>query len=98
MNPSDIHRDLGRMEGRLDAVEDRLSEMKAVLERIDERLAKIESAEAQRKGGLATLIAASSVISLIAGWVIEHFGSDHHDQHSQNADEPGRIGIFARTD
>jgi hypothetical protein len=44
MNPSDIHRDLGRMEGRLDAVEDRLSEMKAVLERIDERLAKIESA------------------------------------------------------
>jgi septal ring factor EnvC (AmiA/AmiB activator) len=73
MNPSDIHRDLGRMEGRLDAVEDRLSEMKAVLERIDERLAKIESAEAQRKGGLATLIAASSVISLIAGWVIEHF-------------------------
>jgi septal ring factor EnvC (AmiA/AmiB activator) len=73
MTPSDIHRDLGRMEGRLDAVEDRLSEMKAVLERIDERLAKIESAEAQRKGGLATLIAASSVISLIAGWVIEHF-------------------------
>jgi hypothetical protein len=73
MNVPDIHRDLGRMEGRLDAVEDRLNEMKVVLERIDARMARIEATEAQRKGGLAVLVGLSSAISLIAGWIINHF-------------------------
>jgi len=61
------------MEGRLDAVESRLNDMKAVLERIDARLARIEATEARRKGGWAVLVGASSAVSLIAGWIINHF-------------------------
>ncbi|PTR07856.1 MULTISPECIES: hypothetical protein [Novosphingobium] len=71
MNPSEIHRDLGRMEGRLDAVEDRLTKIEVVLERIDRRMARIEETEAKRKGGWAVLV---TVASLIASFVAAMFG------------------------
>jgi hypothetical protein len=73
MSFPDLHRDLGRMEGRLDAVEDRLSKMEAVLERIDERTARLEATEQQRKGGWAVIALVASAISAGAAFIIQHF-------------------------
>lgn len=77
MTPTDIHRDFGRMEGRLDAVEDRLTKMEAVLERIDQRTARLEATEHQRKGGWAVLVAVASFIASIVaalfGLLVSHF-------------------------
>ena len=60
---SDLHRDIGRMEGRLQALEDRLQKVEALLVRIDDRLAKIESQETERKGGWKVLVFVSGVMS-----------------------------------
>ena len=46
----DLQRDLGRMEGRLDAMDDRLSKIETIVERVDQRLARIEVTENQRQG------------------------------------------------
>lgn len=59
----DLHRDIGRMEGRLGAVEHRLEKMEAVLERIDSRLAKIEVQENERKGAWRMLVFVSGLLS-----------------------------------
>ena len=74
MTHDELHRDFGRMEGRLDAVEDRLGKMEAVLERIDSRLAKIESQETERKGAWKTLTITASLVSGVIAWLISTFG------------------------
>lgn len=71
--PTDIHRDLGRMEGRLDAVEDRLAQMAATLDRIDARLAKIEVRENERRGAWVVLVALGSVLSGLIAWLAATF-------------------------
>jgi hypothetical protein len=68
-NHTDLHRDIGRMEGRLDAMEDRLSKIEAIAERIDGRLANIEARENERKGVLWTLSILAAVIGGTAGYV-----------------------------
>ncbi|TXH10431.1 MAG: hypothetical protein E6R02_07255 [Gammaproteobacteria bacterium] len=69
----DLHRDIGRMEGRLGAVEQRLEKMEAVLERIDERLAKIEVQENERKGAWRVLVFVSGVLSSGVAAVVTWF-------------------------
>lgn len=59
----DLHRDIGRMEGRLGGVEHRLEKVEAVLERIDARMAKIEALETERKGAWKMLVFVSSLLS-----------------------------------
>lgn len=69
-NHDDLHRDIGRMEGRLDAMENRLEKMEAVLERIDNRLAKIEQQETERRGAWKVIVAvAGGVSALVAGLI-----------------------------
>ena len=50
----DLHRDLGRMEGAFGAMEDRLDKLEKMMsdgfQKLDERLARIESRESERKG------------------------------------------------
>lgn len=69
----DLHRDIGRMEGRLDAMEDRLGKMEAVLERIDGRLAKIEGRESERKGAFALGHWLVGAVSGLVAFVAAHF-------------------------
>ena len=76
---SDLDRDIGRMEGRLQALEDRLQKVEALLvridDRIDDRLAKIESQETERKGGWKALVFVSGVMSsgiaAVVTWVFK---------------------------
>jgi len=70
---TDIHRDLGRMEGRLDAMEDRLGKVEVILARIDGRLARIEARENERKGAWWMLVFVTAVVTTLAGWLINHF-------------------------
>ncbi|MDK4804961.1 MAG: hypothetical protein OC190_00260 [Novosphingobium aromaticivorans] len=74
MTPTpDIHRDLGRLEGRFDAVEDRLAQIAASLEQIDARLTKIEIRENERRGAWVILVALGSILSGLGAWLVEHF-------------------------
>lgn len=70
----DLHRDIGRMEGRLDAMDDRLEKMEAVLDRIDGRLAKIESRESERKGAWKLTVSVSAGASAFIAWLVSNFG------------------------
>lgn len=69
----DLHRDMGRMEGRLDAMEDSLDRMATALERIDARLAKIESRESARRGAFAALTALAGGLSAFIAWAVNTF-------------------------
>lgn len=70
---NDLHRDLGRMEGRLDAMEDRLSKIETLAERIDERLARIEARESERRGIWWTLVTVATVLGSAIGVLLAHF-------------------------
>lgn len=70
----DLHRSLGRVEGKQDAMKDRMDQLEDVVEKgldavakslesINMRLAKIETREAERRGAWAVLVAVSSFIS-----------------------------------
>ncbi len=72
-NSSEMHRDLGRLEGRLAAMEDRFERVEQMLDRIDARLARIESRESQLRGAWWVLAAVSSGIGAVAWSIIGHF-------------------------
>lgn len=73
MTNDDLHRDFGRMEGRLSALETRLEKMEAVLERIDSRLAKIEARESERKGILWAIAALGGILGTLGGLISRLF-------------------------
>ncbi len=74
----DLHRDLGRMEGKNDAMGERMDRLERTVveafEKIDVRLARIEAAESQRKGAMGILgIVCGTVgasIGLLVEWLI----------------------------
>ncbi|WP_156427454.1 hypothetical protein [Novosphingobium sp. Fuku2-ISO-50] len=70
---TDLHRDMGRMEGRLAAMEDRFGRMEQTLDRIDQRLAKIESKESQLRGGWFVLAGIAAVAGAVLLAVVEHY-------------------------
>jgi hypothetical protein len=70
---TDLHRDIGRMEGRLDGMDDRLSKIEAIAERIDGRLANLEARESERKGAWWTLGTLAAIIGAFAGAILSHF-------------------------
>jgi hypothetical protein len=72
LNHADLHRDLGRMEGRLDAMEDRLSKIEAIAERIDSRLANLEARDNERKGAWWTLVGVATGFGTVAGSILTH--------------------------
>ncbi len=71
--PIDLQRDFGRMEGSMAAMQRDMTEIKDVLKAIDERLAKIENSNAERKGAWWTLAGMATVIGTTASVVIGHF-------------------------
>jgi 3-dehydroquinate dehydratase len=54
-------------------VEDRFAQIVASLERIDARLAKIETRENERRGAWVILVALGSILSGLGAWLVEHF-------------------------
>jgi hypothetical protein len=72
-NHTDLYLGLGKMEGRLDAVEERLSKIETIAERIDTRLARIEQTESQRAGAFKLGHWIVGAISGFAAFVAAHF-------------------------
>lgn len=70
---TDLHRDMGRMEGRLAAMEDRFERVEQTLDRIDQRLARIESHESQLTGAWWVLAAIGTVVGTVVALVVGHF-------------------------
>jgi len=68
---TDLSRDMGRVEGKQDAMGARLDKIEDLLERIDSRLARLEAAENKRKGAVAMLVAFGGVI----GGLVVKFGA-----------------------
>ena len=69
---SELHRDLGRVEGSLEAMEKRFDRVEETLERIDDRLARIEASENERKGAWWAIVTMAAIIGAFAGTVISH--------------------------
>lgn len=69
----DLNRDLGRMEGKQDAMGARLDRLETLVtdgfKAIQERLDKIDQRESERKGAWKTIIAAASLIGGVVGWL-----------------------------
>lgn len=74
---TDLHRDIGALEARANAQEERLK-------RIEEKVDVLVEAFAQSKGGLRMLIAVGSVAATIAGllgaWIAKVVGWLHGGQ------------------
>jgi septal ring factor EnvC (AmiA/AmiB activator) len=75
---TDLSRDMGRVEGKQDAMGARLDKIEELLERIDARLAKLEAAEHQRKGAVAALMLFAGFI----GGLVAKFGAAVFGGHS----------------
>ncbi len=74
---SDIHRDLGRMEGKSDAMGARMDRLERAVadgfEKLDIRLARIEEAESKRKGAFALGHWLVGAVSGLVAFVAAHF-------------------------
>lgn len=73
----DLHRDMGRMEGKQDAMGDRLDRLEKLVsegfERMDERLARIEAADSSRKGVIGVIHWIAGLLGGAAVLIIQHF-------------------------
>lgn len=58
----DIHRDLGRLEGISEGMQDHLRKIDATMERIDKRLANIEARERERKGAWQVIVVVAGAV------------------------------------
>lgn len=68
---TDLSRDMGRVEGKQDAMGARLDKIEDLLERIDSRLARLEAAENKRKGAVGALMLFAGFI----GGLVAKFGA-----------------------
>jgi hypothetical protein len=73
----DIQRDLGRMEGKSDAMGARLDRLEKIIEdgfrELREDIADLKQAESQRKGALAVIVSVGGAVGGMIWAVIEHF-------------------------
>lgn len=81
-NHSDLSRALGRVEGDIAAVKDGFDRLETAVRegfgKVDERLAKLEAKENQRKGAVAALMVFSGFIGgLVVKFGAFIFGSTH---------------------
>jgi hypothetical protein len=72
-NRSDLHRDFGRMEGHLQGLQDDVTDIKTTLERVERRLAKMESRESELRGAWWVLAAIATVFGVCFGVIVNHF-------------------------
>lgn len=81
---SELQRDVGRVEGTLGAMGDRLDKLEeamdkgfdkvgAGLEKIDKRLAVIESREAESKGAWKVVVVVATAVSGVIAWAANFF-------------------------
>jgi|GEM_PF-1219092 len=74
----DIQRDLGRMEGKSDAMGARLDRLEKIIEdgfaEVRSDIAELKAAENQRRGALAILAAAAGLVGSVITWAVGHFG------------------------
>lgn len=70
---NDLHRDIGRMEGRFDAVEDRLSKLENSVEQIREGVEFLKTKESERKGIWWALAMFAGSVGWASGIIISHF-------------------------
>lgn len=75
---TDLSRDMGRVEGKQDAMGARLDKIEDLLERIDSRLARLEAAENKRKGAVGALMLFAGFI----GGLVAKFGALIFGGHS----------------
>jgi len=72
----DLHRDFGRMEGRLDAVEGRLQNIEDLLKTLISRLESIEAREHERRGAVWLLRGlwgiATGAVGFFGSWLFTH--------------------------
>lgn len=73
----DLHRDIGRMEGKQDAMGARLDKLEKMVsegfQKLDERLARIEDRESQRKGAFQLGHWLVGTIAGLVAFVASHF-------------------------
>lgn len=73
----DLHRDFGRMEGKQDAMGERLDRLEKIIEdgfaEVRREIADLKADKSERKGALAMLAGVASVIGGAVAFVIEHF-------------------------
>lgn len=70
---ADLSRDLYVMKGEFEAVKSRLEKMDVILNRIDQRTARLEDIESQRKGAWKTIVAFSAGVGGAIAMLVEHF-------------------------
>ena len=81
---SDIQRDLGRVEGKFDAMEKRMDHLEKTvtsgfekveqgLSKIDQRLAKIEAERAEQKGAWKVIATVAAGVSAFVASAIKYF-------------------------
>ncbi len=68
----DLSRDIGRMEAEIAGVKHRLDKIDDVLERIDSRLARMETIESERKGTWKTIAAFAAMVGGVAAAVVKY--------------------------
>lgn len=73
----DLQRDMGRVEGTLDAMGTRLDRLEKLVtdgfKALNERLDAIEKRESERKGAWGVLVAVASAVGGCVAWLIQHF-------------------------
>ena len=75
MNPTnnDLHRDIGRMEGRLDSMEKGLSEIKESVEQIRVSIEKLTNRDAERGAFEKAAVWFAGLIGAAIAIIIGHF-------------------------
>lgn len=68
---NDLQRDFGRMEGSIASVNQRLDRIEAVLERMDDRLEKIEARESERRGAWKTIAFVAGSVGAVASLLFQ---------------------------
>jgi len=80
---SELQRDVGRVEGTLGAMGDRLDKLEAAvdkgfdkvgagLEKIDKRLAVIEARDAEKKGAWKVVVVVATAVSGVIAWLANY--------------------------
>lgn len=71
---TDLQRDFGRMEGRMDALDKAMGEgfsrVETALAKIDGRLDAIDTRESERKGAWRVIVAVAGAVGGLAGLVV----------------------------
>lgn len=74
---NELQRDMGRMEGKQDAMGARLDRLEKIIEdgfaEVRREIAELKADKSERKGALAVLAIVASVIGGVVAFVVEHF-------------------------